>query len=104
MNSILAALAIAIKCKTALVDPPKAIISLIAFSKDSLVIISDGFISSNNSFFIALPQFSDSNSFTSLFAGLDELKGKDIPNASIALAIVFAVYIPPHAPAPGQAF
>ena len=27
-----------------------------------------------------------------------------MPKASIAEAIVFAVYIPPHAPAPGHAF
>jgi len=32
------------------------------------------------------------------------LKGNDIPSASMAAAIVFAVYIPPQAPAPGQAF
>lgn len=30
--------------------------------------------------------------------------GSDIPIASIADAIVFAVYMPPHAPAPGHAF
>src|SRR5690606_3617374 len=39
----------------------------------------------------------------SLMAGVEELKGNDIPKASIADAIVFAVYIPPQAPAPGQA-
>ena len=37
-------------------------------------------------------------------AGLELEKGRLIPNASIAIAIVFAVYIPPQAPAPGQAF
>ena len=32
-----------------------------------------------------------------------ELPGKLIPSASIAEAIVFAVYIPPHEPGPGMA-
>ena len=35
-------------------------------------------------------------------AGGAALPGSDIPSASAALAIVFAVYIPPHAPSPGQ--
>ena len=39
-----------------------------------------------------------------LSAGLDELNGKLIPSASIAEDIVFAVYIPPHAPGPGILF
>ena len=38
-----------------------------------------------------------------LNAGLDEEFGKLMPSASIADAIVLAVYIPPHAPAPGHA-
>lgn len=32
------------------------------------------------------------------------LYGRDIPIASIADAMVFAVYIPPQAPAPGHEF
>ena len=36
-------------------------------------------------------------------AGVDELYGSDMPSASIAEAIVLAVYMPPQAPAPGQA-
>ena len=35
---------------------------------------------------------------------IEEENGNDIPNASIAEAIVFAVYIPPQAPDPGQDF
>ena len=87
-----------------MVDPPSATTNLIAFSKDFRVIISKGFKSLTNRFLIALPQFSDSITFILLLAGFEELKGKDIPKASIADAIVLAVYIPPHAPAPGQAF
>jgi hypothetical protein len=36
-------------------------------------------------------------------AGFDEDPGRQRPIASMAVDIVFAVYIPPHAPAPGQA-
>ena len=35
-------------------------------------------------------------------AGIDELYGSDMPSASMAEAIVLAVYMPPQAPAPGQ--
>ena len=105
VKSILAAFAIAKKCNTALVDPPNTVTNLNAFSNDSLVTISDGLISFSNSNLIASPALTDSCPFKlpSLTAGLEELKGKDIPNASIAEAIVLAVYIPPHAPAPGHA-
>lgn len=44
-----------------------------------------------------------SSCFSGDVAGLLELYGRLIPSASIAVAIVFAVYIPPHAPGPGQA-
>jgi hypothetical protein len=36
-------------------------------------------------------------------AGLEEDPGRQSPIASIAVDMVFAVYIPPHAPAPGHA-
>ncbi len=35
-------------------------------------------------------------------AGGAALPGSDMPSASAALAIVLAVYMPPHAPSPGQ--
>ena len=96
--------AIAIKCKTAFVDPPRTKTILIAFSNAFIVIISLGLISFSNKIRIAFPASSHSFFFSSLKAGLEELNGKLIPKASIAEAIVFAVYIPPQAPAPGQAF
>jgi hypothetical protein len=86
------------------VEPPRIVTNLIAFSSDFLVMISDGLISFSSSKRIALPAFLDSSFLASLKAGLEELYGNAIPNASIAEAMVFAVYIPPHAPAPGQAF
>jgi hypothetical protein len=42
--------------------------------------------------------------FSVLFAGFDAPNGKHKPKASIADAMVLAVYMPPHAPGPGQAF
>jgi hypothetical protein len=37
-------------------------------------------------------------------AGIEALSGSAMPKASIAVAIVLAVYMPPQAPAPGQDF
>jgi len=36
-------------------------------------------------------------------AGIEALNGRAMPSASLAQAIVFAVYMPPHEPSPGQA-
>lgn len=51
-----------------------------------------------------LPAILHSSFFKGSSAGLLLLYGRLIPIASIALAIVFAVYMPPQAPAPGHAF
>src|SRR5690606_9775876 len=93
--------AIAIKCITALVEPPKTITKRIAFSNAFFVMISLGLISFSNNTLIAAAAFAISSFFALLFAGLEEVYGKLIPNASNADAIVFAVYIPPQAPSPG---
>lgn len=50
------------------------------------------------------PMFVHSSRFSCESAGAEDDPGSDIPIASIADAIVFAVYMPPHAPAPGHAF
>ena len=68
-----AALAIARKCKTAFVDPPKTVTSLIAFSNDFLVTISLGLMSFSNNKRIASPAFTLSIFFSALKAGLEEL-------------------------------
>ena len=52
----------------------------------------------------ASPTFSHSFFLFELTAGFDELYGNAMPSASIEEAMVLAVYIPPQAPAPGQAF
>ncbi len=101
--SILASFAIAMRWRTAFVDPPRAMTTVIAFSKAFFVRISSGFISFWIRFIIALPAFSQSRAFSSETASCAELFAKLRPNASIADAIVFAVYIPPHAPGPGIA-
>ena len=66
--------------------------------------ISRGFKSRLIKLKIDFPTKSHSLIFSELVAGLEELYGRDIPIASIADDIVLAVYIPPQAPAPGQAF
>src|SRR5699024_12418009 len=51
----------------------------------------------------ALPASRHSKAFSSEVAGFEAFPGKLIPIASIAEAIVFAVYIPPQEPGPGHA-
>ena len=96
-------LAIAIKCKTALVDPPSAIMTLIEFSNALRVIMSDGFMSFSKRLSIAFPILLQSIFFSFEIASWELLPGKLIPRASIADAIVLAVYIPPQEPGPGRA-
>ena len=51
---------------------------------------------------MAAPARAHSSRFSGESAGeLDEY-GRDIPRASMAVAMVLAVYSPPHAPCPGQ--
>ena len=57
---IFASWAIANKCNTALVDPPRAITTAIAFSKACLVIISRGFKSKEIKFMIDSPASEES--------------------------------------------
>jgi hypothetical protein len=44
-----------------------------------------------------------SSSLSGSSAGMEDENGRLIPSASMAEAIVLAVYMPPHAPAPGHA-
>mmetsp|Transcript_22983 Transcript_22983/g.45235 ORF Transcript_22983/g.45235 Transcript_22983/m.45235 type:complete len:249 (-) Transcript_22983:422-1168(-) len=95
--------AMAIKWRTALVEPPRATTHVIAFSKAFLVIISDGRIFFSSSSLTAFPTRSHSLTLSADTAGLLDEKGRDMPSASMADAIVLAVYMPPHAPGPGHA-
>ena len=78
--------------------------SVSAFSKASRVMIWRGVRSCSNSARIARPTRSVSPRLAVPVAGMDELKGRLMPIASMALAMVLAVYMPPQAPGPGQAF
>ena len=66
--------------------------------------MSRGRMSRSSSTRIAAPARKHSSSLPGSSAGVDELSGSDMPSASIAAAIVLAVYMPPQAPAPGQAW
>ena len=103
--------AMAIRCKTAFVEPPRIIVSTcshdeigevfqkvfairtIAFSNAALVIISRGRMFLSTRFLKAGPTESHSSHFSLYSAGNEESPGSVIPSASAALAIVFAVYI-----------
>ena len=95
--------AIAIKCSTPLVDPPKAISTLMEFSNAALVIISRGLMSKRNKFITASPARRQSIFFSLETASCADDPGKLIPKASIAEAIELAVYMPPQEPGPGKA-
>ena len=76
----------------------------IAFSKAARVMMSRGLMSFSISSRTTVPARRHSSCLAGSVAGVDELYGSDIPIASMAVAMVFAVYMPPHAPGPGQAF
>ena len=92
------------RCSTALVEPPTAIVTAIAFSNALRVNIWRGSIcfrialTSTSADFAALSAFSRSS------AAIVEEYGRLMPIASMAEDIVFAVYMPPQEPAPGQAW
>lgn len=71
-------LAIAIKCKTAFVDPPRAITITIAFSSDFLVMISRGFKSIFSSSKRCIPAKRHSTNFNGSSAGVEELRRKEM--------------------------
>ena len=87
----------------------------IAFSNAPRVIMSRGRMLSSSRRLITPPTESHSLSFSGYSAGKEDEPGRAMPRASVADAMVFAVYIcrkyrvrigltPPHAPGPGQAF
>lgn len=100
-RSMLAAWAMARRWSTAFVEPPRAVITVMAFSKDFFVRMSEGLISFSNNFNTARPAASQSCFLSFEMASWAELPGRLRPRASIAEAMVLAVYIPPQAPGPG---
>ena len=85
-----------------MVEPPKAITTAIAFSNASLVRICRAVIPFRSSSTAAIPDRRAYPSRRRSTAGGAADPGSDMPSASAALAMVFAVYIPPQAPSPGQ--
>lgn len=98
-----AAWAIARRCRTALVEPPRAITVVMAFSKASRVMISRGRIPFLRRFSTAAPASRQSVTLCDETAAWAELFGRLMPIASMALAMVLAVYMPPQDPGPGIA-
>mmetsp|Transcript_809 Transcript_809/g.3145 ORF Transcript_809/g.3145 Transcript_809/m.3145 type:complete len:206 (+) Transcript_809:652-1269(+) len=94
--------AMAMRCSTALVEPPSAMMSVMAFSKAGLVMMSRGHRFFSIMALSATPAFLHSSIFSGSSAGMDDEYGSVMPSASAADAIVLAVYIPPQAPAPGH--
>lgn len=95
--------AMARKCNTPLVLPPRAIVITSAFSNERFVKRSRGLMFFSMHVLIASADLTHSRIFAGEVAGVDDDPGKVRPMDSIAVAMVFAVYMPPHAPAPGQA-
>lgn len=96
--------AMAMRWRTALVEPPVMLTTTMAFSKADRVRMSRGLISFSRRVRIALPASRHSCCLAAEIAGLEEEPGRVMPMDSMAVAIVLAVYMPPHAPGPGQAW
>ena len=95
--------AMPMRCITALVDPPRAITTVMAFSNAFLVMMSRGRMFFLSRFRTAEPASSQSRVFSCDTAACADEFGKLMPKASMAEAMVLAVYMPPHEPAPGTA-
>ena len=103
MSLTLQASAMASRCNTALVEPHRAVTTVMAFSKAFLLRMSRGrrpFLSMSST---TAPARRQSSFFAGETAFWAELLGRLMPRASMALAMVLAVYMPPQEPGPGMA-
>ncbi len=91
------------RCSTALVEPPTAMITAIAFSKALRVNIWRGSICFLIAFTSTSADFAVFSAFSRSSAAMVDEYIRLIPIASMAEDMVFAVYMPPQEPAPGQA-
>ena len=98
-----AAWAIASRCRTALVDPPVAMTTAIAFSKAARVKTWRGRRRARMASTRTRPDSPALSAFSSSSAAMVEDPGRLMPRASMAEDMVLAVNMPPHEPAPGQA-
>ena len=76
-------------------------VTAMAFSKASLVMIWRGRIPSRSSSTTAWPEAKAASSRRRSTAGADELPGSDMPRASATEAMVLAVNMPAHDPSVG---
>ena len=102
-SSTPASLAIANRWSTALVEPPTAEVSAIAFSNAALVMIWRGVIPNSSIRTTAAPAALASGWRRASMAGGDAEPGRLMPSASPIELIVLAVNMPPQAPSPGHA-
>ena len=98
-----AACAMASRCRTALVEPPSAVTTVIAFSNARTVMMSRGRRLREIRWATAAPASWQSRFLSSPTAVCALELGRLMPSASMAEAIVLAVYMPPHEPGPGMA-
>ena len=87
---------------TALVEPPSAMTTAMAFSKAGLVMIWRAVMPWRSRLTTASPERWAKPSRRRSTAGGAAEPGSDMPMASATDAIVLAVYMPPQAPSPGQ--
>ena len=92
------------RCRTELVEPPTAMITLMAFSNASLVSRSRGRMLAFTASTRTSAERAALSAFSASSAAIVELQGRLSPMVSIAALMVLAVNMPPQLPAPGQAF
>ena len=93
--------AMASRCSTALVEPPNAMVTAIAFSNAGLVMMSRAVMPWRSMFTTASPERRAKASRRRSAEGAAAEPGRDMPRASPMEAMVLAVYMPPQAPSPG---
>ncbi|MNI81536.1 hypothetical protein D3C73_1381610 [compost metagenome] len=91
------------RCNTALVEPARAITTRMAFSKALRVMMSRGLRSSLSSSMTCCPARKLSEALSPPTASWELEPGRLMPSASMAEAMVLAVYMPPQEPGPGIA-
>ena len=91
--------AIAVRCTTALVEPPSAISMRNAFSTDCVVMIVEGVIGCCVRRTATRPDASAATSRCESTAGIAAVPGNAIPKASVMQAIVLAVPMTAQVPA-----
>ncbi len=95
--------AIASMCRTPLVEPPVAAIEAIPFSRARRSTNADGRTSRRTRSITSSPVRAGGLVLPGSSAGMPFRPAGDRPMNSMTVLIVFAVYWPPQAPAPGQA-